>query len=815
MSDNTWREWSRHLCRAPRRPGADRGSSRRLRSRYRPTIEWLEDRVLPAQVFWNVDADGFWNVAANWRDDQGVSRVPGAGDDVVIDRPAGDFTVTYRDLVSSVRSITARERLVIGVQGGTAEQLTVSGTVDATAGLTVASATLAGATLSAGTTVRGDNGTLSWTTVNGTIDLAGPGGARTLNIANGLTLNGTMRIGSDDGNLLGSAFFNGTQTLDGTGTVLFGTSTANFLGNSGVGDTLTLGPGLTIRGGGGTIGESHSTLVNYATITTSGLNPLNQPNSVQIVGLDNRGQVRVEGGAALTLSSRALLPVTWTNRGTISAENASLTLDGRFQNLGRIEATESTVVLRGTFTLADLGSLQRTGGTVELRGTLNNEGTTLVLDDFTGPWRINGGKIHGGTVAPAGSDSLTFGNSATFDGVTVAGTIDLSRSLTSLLVSNGLTLNGTLLVGAPTFSSGVTFTGNQTLSGAGRVVLNNPVSIFGPDGFSTLTVGPNLTIEGSGRFGFPTVNTNFILLGSLTATTGTATLTVPAHIDGTGALASPPQATVEMDRDLLGTTGNVDAFSLRGRTRVINSGFTNHLEVMSRDLGPTADGFQRNFAYGTLELGNGATLQLVDDADNAAGTGPEALYAEAVIVPATATLDLNGFAVYARGIRIDGTVINGSVVQIPDGGPIAPGTATPGRIAAAGELDDWTFFGRRGQAVTVVVNPGATGTPAPPAPTLQNALVRLVDDAGFLLDQASNTSAGQLVTLSDIALPADGTYHVQVRAPAAHSGSTGNYLVTLWSSTADVARLALNEPQAGRVETPFSVDRWQFTALAG
>ena len=61
-------------------------SRSRTGGRCRPALEVLEDRVLPATVFWNVDADGFWDVAANWRDDQGVSRLPGAEDDVVIDR---------------------------------------------------------------------------------------------------------------------------------------------------------------------------------------------------------------------------------------------------------------------------------------------------------------------------------------------------------------------------------------------------------------------------------------------------------------------------------------------------------------------------------------------------------------------------------------------------------------------------------------------------------------------------------------------------------------------------------------------------------
>src|SRR5262249_48137275 len=153
---------------------------------------------------------------------------------------------------------------------------------------------------------------------------------------------------------------------------------------------------------------------------------------------------------------------------------------------------------------------------------------------------------------------------------------------------------------------------------------------------------------------------------------------------------SSPQATLQVNYDLLGSTTNVDAFAPRGRTLIFNNGVTtHHLEVMSRDLGPTADGYRRNFAYGALELGNGVTLQLLDDADNAAGTGPEALYAEALVVPASATLDLNGFTVYARAVRLDGTVRNGTVQQIPDGGPIDFGTATAGQIAGAAEMDEW------------------------------------------------------------------------------------------------------------------------------
>ena len=85
--------------------GKNLASRRRRRRASRPALDRLENRVLLSVVSWNVDADGSWDVAANWRDDLGVGRVPGPNDDVIIDRPAGEFAVTYRDLVGSVRSI--------------------------------------------------------------------------------------------------------------------------------------------------------------------------------------------------------------------------------------------------------------------------------------------------------------------------------------------------------------------------------------------------------------------------------------------------------------------------------------------------------------------------------------------------------------------------------------------------------------------------------------------------------------------------------------------------------------------------------------
>src|SRR4051794_29987879 len=90
----------------------------RIRAQHRqflrlPEFETMEPRVLLSVVTWAVDSSGFWDVAANWVDDQGKSRVPGAGDDVVVDRPTTDITVTYRSGTTSIHVLTSRESFVI------------------------------------------------------------------------------------------------------------------------------------------------------------------------------------------------------------------------------------------------------------------------------------------------------------------------------------------------------------------------------------------------------------------------------------------------------------------------------------------------------------------------------------------------------------------------------------------------------------------------------------------------------------------------------------------------------------------------------
>ncbi|MCX6880379.1 MAG: hypothetical protein NTW21_42225, partial [Verrucomicrobia bacterium] len=91
----------------------------------------------------------------------------------------------------------------------------------------------------------------------------------------------------------------------------------------------------------------------------------------------------------------------------------------------------------------------------------------------------------------------------------------------------------------------------------------------------------------------------------------------------------------------------------------------------------------------------------------------------------------------------------------------------------------------------------------------------LRDPGGTLLASADNAAAGQVLLLSNVAIPADGIYSLRIKAAAAAATATGNYTVTVWDATPDVTALAFNSQYSRRIENPYHVDRWTFYGTAG
>ncbi len=146
---------------------------------------------------------------------------------------------------------------------------------------------------------------------------------------------------------------------------------------------------------------------------------------------------------------------------------------------------------------------------------------------------------------------------------------------------------------------------------------------------------------------------------------------------------------------LLFLTGNLEAtgtasdlFALSGTVAFNGNGTSTlpqTLEAMSKDLGGPPSGFVNNFAYGTLVISNSTLVRIVDFADNSGGTEPEAVYVEALVVSPGATLDLNGFKIYAHfaQVSVPGSILNGTVTVLTP--PTSLISVTPSASPAPGD----------------------------------------------------------------------------------------------------------------------------------
>jgi RHS repeat-associated protein len=417
---------------------------------------------------------------------------------------------------------------------------------------------------------------------------------------------------------------------------------------------------------------------------------------------------------------------------------------------------------------------------------LNNSGPAVSIDLASQPSvsgvsvsgnGVNGIQVDGGTLA---ADLSLLGQNLPYS---LAGDLTIPAGRTLTIAS------GTLVRG----QDGPNFLGGGTINNAG--------TILKASGTGTLSVAPQV------------VNT-----GTVRVLSGTLDLTGAVTDNGLGILTGNSGATIAVTGNLGGNTQDAGQFTPQAGVTLNGSGTASApqtLEVMSLDLGDVAAGFSGNFTFYELALANNTYVRLVDTVHNTGGTAAEALYVDNLVVPSGTTLDLNGLHVYARTTQINGTIVGGTIAAVADGGAVALDVPTPGTISPAGDFDDWTFFGRAGQAVTVTVGTGGAGALPPLQPYLNYAQVTLLDPSGNVLATANSTTTGADVTLAGVRLPADGTYHIKVQAPSAQANSTGNYVLTAYDASPRVFPANLNQVETGALDTPYRIDKWTFTAAAG
>ncbi len=361
--------------RSPFRAGVRRHSGKGFR--YRPLAEVLEPRLLLTTVNW-IGGSGDWSDTANWSDGA-TNRLPGLGDDVVID--VAGVTVTHSTGTDTVQSLNVNDAFKLS--GGV---LDVTGILDEQSGNTfeLAGGTLANASLSANSLVTTTNtSTLDGVTLSaGSTVQVDVGGGGTLMVQNGLTIDGSLIIGDPvNGNSYGIVHLLGSQTIDGSGAIVFGNRGPDTL-TTDDNQTTTFGPNLTIRGHSGNIetGGAGTRYVLQGTLqadVAGGHFDVNLGNAGE-----NSGLMQALNGDVLTV-----LGTNWTNTGTI-------------------DETDSALNLGGTFTTTGLGTVTRSAGDVNVTGILDNSGSTFALNAVTGSWNLARGTIHGGEIATTGSAPL-------------------------------------------------------------------------------------------------------------------------------------------------------------------------------------------------------------------------------------------------------------------------------------------------------------------------------------------------------------------------------------------------------------------------
>ncbi|MBC7771520.1 MAG: hypothetical protein H7210_03380, partial [Pyrinomonadaceae bacterium] len=247
------------------------------------------------------------------------------------------------------------------------------------------------------TVTTNSNNRLSGVTVNGNIDLAIT--SATLRVAGGFTLNGTVTVSGNSANLV----FDSTGTLGGSGTILFSGEFDHNLGIDG-NTTLTVGPGITIRGNRGTIGIAvftggNNALINQGAIIsdTSNLTGININADV----FTNQGTIVARTSGKLTITPAVGTPVALTNSGTIVVGSLGVirvngnfvqTAAGTFRveisgiaqpHVGKLVIT-GTAALDGTFATVGVPGFFSTCMNVEVltAATVNGQFT---LNDFVSP----------------------------------------------------------------------------------------------------------------------------------------------------------------------------------------------------------------------------------------------------------------------------------------------------------------------------------------------------------------------------------------------------------------------------------------------
>jgi hypothetical protein len=420
----------------------------------------------PRTLYWTGDVSTDWDTPGNWSTvDPAVQNVPQsilptAADRVVVDLSGATILhdTTRYDTISSFTVTAPKVTFDLGAGtldlsgGGGRGTFRVDQNGDA---VTLEAGVLAHADVTSGTTLAANSGAfpeLNDVQLDGTLNANQRGRNNGLYFQNGLILNGTINLGGN--NDLSSVLLagysdpflredqdNNPETISGSGTIQLGQSqNGDALFNWGTLGTFTVGPHITVRGGGsGSLGLFEQTHFTGP--------------------IDNQGTLQANGGTLVIQAFGPALfgwePSTttgWTNEGTITATGgATLALLGGWINSGRIGVDSRSTVLLGNPTAGQLATDPGAGyyawsssGSVTIAdGATVYVGGFLTADQYQGAVAIPGVTVH-----PAADVLFVDGTVDNSPANNPASRGVLNVAASPLVLAGGTIVQGTLTAGS-------------------------------------------------------------------------------------------------------------------------------------------------------------------------------------------------------------------------------------------------------------------------------------------------------------------------------------------------------------------------------
>lgn len=432
-----------------------------------------------------------------------------------------------------------------------------------------------------------------------------------------------------------SGKLNGGSIKSGDGTALHGTTTLDSVkvlgtleiqGSTFVSGNLTLADGATLNMKNSGLYFTSSGTPHLA---TDGKGTLNLDSGYLYGGYNTNDQqvqidagVTVQGHGAISNSSQVgfhnlgtidanvsnhlltVNPASLINSGTIKATGGSLTLNPiSWTNSGVLQVTDGTLTLNLNTTTAAMGKVDRSGGEVHFSGKLDNSNDSLDIGSggiFGGLSGLSG-TVTGGSIF-SGDGAALKSNSATLDGVTLSGNLELTGSA---FIANNLNLADKAALKLNTGNLYFKDSGSTHLctSGSAEVELVNGYIMagYGATGQS-LNIAPGVTIRGHGSLGESSEAT-INLGGTLKVDQSGQTLHVTSHVfNNTGSIQAQG-GTLTLNPDSMPQAGTMAV----GSGGTINLNFdttTAALPTITRSGGTVNFNGKLDNSNNTLELGS-------------------------------------------------------------------------------------------------------------------------------------------------------------------------------------------------------------------